>query len=348
METTPLLRNLEPEDRLLLTCARPELTSAHIEQVQAICEQSSIDWKRVYLTSQYHQIAPLVFENLKLAGMVPAMPPQPRLQFGTSTERTKIWKTLLSARLIRILQFFSARKLDVMLLKGAALDLLIYQERWHTISDTDLVLRCKKTEMPETEATAIWGFLNKLEPKSPLVEVELFDHHDVTMNGVLAVDFAAIWAAAQTIAIDGYPVFVMSPEDSLICSCINACRKRYFRLKSLSDVAGILGCYRNLDWDAVVQSSRQSECSAICYTALTIVQQTLGWRLPDGILRKLGLGRWKTATIDHLVSRLSYSSLASLREGVWLCGRSVGPSMLLPLASYTWPQIGRKCAMLHR
>jgi hypothetical protein len=346
-DNTTLLRHLGLEDRLLLACAQPEFPSAHSEYVRSLCERGSIDWSRIYAASESHNVAPLVFENLKLAGIVPTIPASLRLLFEESTGRAKIWKTLQSARLTRVLRYFADLGIDVMLIKGAALDLQIYRQRWHTMSDTDLVLRCRKTDVTDREVARINAFLGALDLKRPLLEVDLFSHHDVTMAGVLPIDFERIWADARTISVDGSPAFVMSPEDSLITSCINSCRKRYFRLKSLSDIAGIVSRFHNLDWDTVIERCRNSECSAICYTALLIAQETLGYRLPQGMLGKLGLSCWKSAVIGHLVSRLSYSSLSSVSAGIPLFKRRLGLSLLLPYASYTWRQFGRNVVRVY-
>jgi hypothetical protein len=76
-------------------------------------------------------------------------------------------------------------------------------------------------------------------------EYDFFEHHDVTMNGVLPVDFQAIWQEAVAVDYRGERTLVMRTEDLLLAVCINACRKRFFRLKSLFDIAEIVDEYQD-------------------------------------------------------------------------------------------------------
>ena len=345
MDKAHFNRCVAPEDLLLLACAHPKLSAEQALRVRMMCARIAMDWNRIYTTSKLHNIAPLIAENLNLAGLFPSIPESVQKLFEDSRRRAETWTTLRSARLTKVLRYFAGRNLDVMLIKGAALDFLVYQQPWHTLSDTDLMLRCRKADLPKEEAAAVSAFLETLVPKCPALELDYGTHHDITICGLLPIDFEQIWANARPISINGIPAFVMSPEDCLIASCINSCRKRYFRLKSISDIAGIIFNFSNLSWDAVIRRSRQCKCSAMSYTALLIAQCALDCPLPDGVLSAFQVSRCRTSIIRHLVARLSYSSslssfssLAALQQGLPFFARHLGPPLLLKYASYTSQQ----------
>ena len=85
----------------------------------------------------------------------------------------------------------------------------------------------------------------------------------------------------------GYAVYVMSPEDMLLTTCINSCRKRFFRLKSLCDIAESINKYRCLNWEKLIRDARAYQCNNIVYTALLITKMTLGSDVPQRVLKEL-------------------------------------------------------------
>ena len=220
-----------------------------------------------------------------------------------------------------------------MLLKGAALDLLVYAEPWVTVSrDTDLLVR----PLPGFQAGP-----EERELRSALyregIECDLNRHHDVDMNGVLPIPFARIWQDARPIDFRGQAAWVMSPEDLLISLCINSCRKRFRRLKGLFDIAETVR-RMDLDWHGVAEKARAYRCGGIVLSALFATAETVG--LPE---------RCRLADLETLDWRLSPGRQALLRKLVRgfaerasaaLAGdtgaRSAGISVLLPYVSLGW------------
>jgi hypothetical protein len=155
------------------------------------------------------------------------------------------------------------------------------------------------------------------------IECDLPGHHDLDMHGVLPVRYERIWAAARPVDYHGVEAFVMAPEDLLLSLCVAGCRKRFFRLKCLFDIAETVP--RGLDWDRFVLRAREDRCEGIAYAALLAASRTLGTSVPAGILDSLGVPRLRAAVIRGLVER------GSLRT----------PSPLLPYVSYRWGQAFR-------
>jgi hypothetical protein len=129
----------------------------------------------------------------------------------------------------------------------------------------------------------------------------------------------------------------MTPEDLLIAAAIQACRKRYFRLKPLCDIASIIGKYPDLDWDSVRTRARRDRCDSILFTALLTTRLLVGCRLPDGFLCELRVNPARAALIRKLVGKLHRDfSLAQLfdRSDSTFFSRAFSWPLLLTYASY--------------
>ncbi|MCB0212874.1 MAG: nucleotidyltransferase family protein, partial [Anaerolineae bacterium] len=207
-----------------------------------------------------------------------------------------------------------------------------------SLSDIDLVLRPRCGTLSSRQRTHIEKFFLKF----PSFEYDFFEHHDVTMNGSLAVDFNRIWHDAKQISVKDETVLVMSPEDMLITTCINSCRKRFFKLKSLCDIAETVEKFQDLNWMEFIHKTKAYECQNIVYAALVAAQLTVGCPLPDYVLAHLNINPMRAKVIQFLSRRMSLSSLYTLQAGHELFGRYIGVSLLLPYVTYQLSQIRRK------
>lgn len=336
----PDLKMMRPEDRFLLKCARQEFTDQHRKTVLDICESTEIDWQAVYSTSESHQVAPLVYKNLLERDAAALCVPRNVLNaFEMSYARNVVVKEIMAGRTAEALSFLNSMAIDAMVIKGAALDILINGHPGHVVSrDVDLVFRRRRSELSGEEIDHI---ASRLDGQG--IEWDCFEHHDIVINGVLPVDFGRIWDDAIQIEFRGERVYVMSPEDTLISACINSCRKRYFRVRTLYEIAEIINVYPNMDWEHLLQKAKAYDCCNIVYAALLVTGATIGCGLPGGLLDRLGVHPVRAAMIRSLVRFLSQSKcLSSLRDGPMLLGRPYNLSLILPYATYRRYQLGRK------
>jgi hypothetical protein len=310
------------EDRILALCARQDFTPGHLQAVEDLCG-GGVRWESLAAAAGRHGVLPIVGANLRRCD--PARTGLPadlaaRLEiavFENAAVRERD-ADRLAAGLVRLREV----ELEAMLLKGTALALAVYEEPWVVTSqDIDLVLRPgpgwekgKGEEKKVRRALYTHG-----------VECDLETHHDVTMNGVLPVDFPRVWREARPVRFRGVPAWTMSPEDLLISLGVNCCRKR-FRLKGLFDVAETLRRGEAIDWRRLGELARQGHCEGIVYTALAMAQEVLGAELPAGALAALGLSRARAALLRALVR-------AFLRAGSFVERSGRYPALALVYAS---------------
>src|SRR5262249_13391785 len=141
-------------------------------------------------------------------------------------------------------------------------------------------------------------------------------------------------------------VWLMGSEDLLISLCINSCRKRFFRLKSLCDIAETIRKHPALDWAVLAHKARRYGCQNIVYAALYVTAQTIGCDLPSGALNSLNISPIRAVSIrfcaDFLLRHLSVASHGF--GGNVVPGRKVDWLILLPYATYTPAQLARKAS----
>jgi Uncharacterised nucleotidyltransferase len=334
------LRKPTAEEALLFACARQNFPSDQAPLEQEI-QKRTIRWDLVYATAVSHGVVPLVWTNLQKCPKLLAGCPAPIAhQFALCTQSNILLKAMFVERTCAVLQFFARHSIPVMLVKGAALDLTVYRQPWYTVSgDIDVVVRCRPADFPQADRRAV---VELIEGSAPLkrclkVEFDWFCHHDVSMNGLLPVDFEEIWNDARPITLQGQQAWTMSPEHMLLAACIGSCRKRFYRLKGLCDLNEIVQGL-SIDWVKFIATARQWRCENIAYTALLIVVMTLGTPVPQGALDALGIAPGRARIIQYLSRKMSFSSLPFLHAGLSLKGRRLGASLLLPWAVYSGDQ----------
>ncbi len=333
------IKNIRPEDELLFACTRQEFFEQHKNMVFDICSNKELNWSVVYSTAELHGVAPLVYSNLKKCTDINVKIPQRIMKnFQGSFYRNYFIKKIRMEKLTEALAFLNRKNIDVMLIKGFVLDILVYDYIWATSSgDIDLILKIRE-EMVDREVSEVWSVIEKLWG---FIELDIFSHHDIDNGGVLPINFQGIWDRARKINYRGYDVFIMSPEDMLISMCINSLRKRYFRLKTLCDIAEITKKYKNLNWEDVTSKAKEYHCNNIIYTALIITKMTLGCEFPEDVLYKLKVNPVRAKIISYLGQRMSFSSLSSLYSGINFLSINVNLFLTLTYATYSPYQVWR-------
>ncbi|HSM72340.1 MAG TPA: nucleotidyltransferase family protein [Anaerolineales bacterium] len=344
---------MTPEDFVLCLCTRQSFETEHQQNLIDFCWNQTIHWDIVLETANKHQITPIVYTNLtKIPDKNLNIPLRVQDRFKKTQIHNIFTKQRTEAALEKVLALFNQKGIDVMLVKGGAVAYLVYDRPWYTIClDMDLVIRVREDELTEDDRREIFDLLESFNrERSPFkehIEYDFYAHHDITMNNILPVDWERIWADAEKIQIKGYDVFVMTPEDTLLATAITSCRKRFFRLKSLCDLATIIEKYPALDWNTVISKAHEHKCNTILYTALIVTQSTLGCHLPDNILTELRVPGLRAILIRFLVKNLSQRiSLMDLfvHSGNATYNRTLSWPLFLTYATYRvdllWPKLG--------
>jgi hypothetical protein len=338
------------EDLVLCLLAREEFAGEHEEQVWQICQASAPNWRKLFLTAEAQRVSPLVHHNLDVSSSLrPLVPPAVRSDFKRAHIHNVLKKKESFRTLAALARCCADNGVDPLLVKGGALAFFVQRWPWSLISgDLDVVLRAQMGGIADANVETVVQFAEHYNHSrthlSEHIEYELDAHHDVSMNRVLRITGQDYWRAARRVEIDGSPLFILSPEMMLIAACINACRKRYFYLKALHDIATLCRNDPGIDWREIVALSLHYRADAIVYTALLVTQTTLGCPLPSQVWDHFSFGRVRRAGIERMVALLwKHSSLDALsmsRGAVF--GRQLSAPLLLTYLSYRMDTLGTK------
>jgi hypothetical protein len=300
--TAPLVR-LAPEALLLLACCRQRFSDIHRDAVVGLCDRNPIQWDQVFRAAMVHGVAPMVGENLKNArAHEAAIPDDILLRFHFASVANHERKDRAASAAEELLQFFNDRAIEVMLIKGIAFDYLVYQTPYATMSsDIDLVFRPKWEGLAVEDRERLTHLIFEVKERTGCAfECDGFEHHDVTLDGILPVAFRQIWEDSYKTSFGSGITSYMGLEDMLIAACINCYRKRYIRLKMLCDVAEILERYPEIDWSVVGDKSRKYRCGTIVFAALIATGTTLSAKIPSQAFEALDVGRAHAKLIQFL------------------------------------------------
>lgn len=317
-----------PTNQVAYLLTRQQLTPITSAMLRDLAH-GAIDWDGLHQVVTSHGVAPLVWHNLQAIGVDDlAVPIALRSEFQAQTYRNIAVKAGVQAKLAALCALCDAQAVDVLLLKGAALDQLVYAQPWYVVHDIDLLLRFRP-HVSAADKVARQVIIDRYFWTLPGFEYEFDTHHDLTMNGLLAIDIDALWARARVIAVADQPLWVMGAADLLMAACINACRKRFFHLKSLLAISAIIERNPDLDWAQVVAQAGRYQITAMVYVALLVTHLTLDMTLPSQIARQLRLSPLRVMAIQIAVRLLRKTGLPRLSSAA---DKPIPPNRFLILA----------------
>ena len=306
-------------------------------------------------------VAPLVFSSLiKCPGAGSIIPQAIFEAFQKTDTQNHEFKQEAATAESDILNYLDARSISVMPLTSMALDLLIYKNRTATFAhDADLVLGVRRDDLSDSEVQEITAFFtgvsnrfkyftNQFPRDYEYYEYDYFQHHDLTINGMLPVDFSEIWKRSREFELNGHKIQVMDTEDLLISLCISSARKRFFRLKNMVDIHETIsqanapgrGTF-SIDWDEFLNRASKYRCTNIVYAALQGVKEYFQTDIPDSVLRNLPSSRLRASIMNSIVNRRFFPELKNYSElytSSGIIGTTINQSLLLPYSTYNFQQ----------
>lgn len=198
--------------------------------------------------------------------------------------------------------------LNILLLKGPAIDSLIYREKFYRPRiDLDLVIPEKEFFCLEKELLrlgyVLWEemgnypipeYINsRLYLKKDKTSIPLHLHRLPINNLFLLVDHTLkfdleeIWPETRPFGIYRH-IFCLSPELAVLFHCEHSLKHDYDQLVSLCEIAGLLQYYgASFKWDIFVSWTNKLSLERIAYHSLTLTKKILTSDIPVSVLQKL-------------------------------------------------------------
>jgi hypothetical protein len=270
------------------------------------------DWTELVDLAQKHGVTPLLHRGLKAryADLEVPAPIQSRLR--DAYRAAGIRNTRLFARLHGILKRFRDAGIDVVVLKGAHLAELVYEEvALRPMADVDLLVRAGDLraatrllrefgyEQPGQEGS---GSPRHQEPIQEHMEIESFRkpggllldiHYSVFIPGQAdKASIESVWCRVRAVRIGGAEALVLSPEDLLLHLCVHAALNHGFdvRLVNVCDVPMVVDRYGDsFDWTTFWARSREWGAERAALVTFALAEKLLGWRRPPASQTSAGL-----------------------------------------------------------
>jgi hypothetical protein len=275
-----ILDDLSNEYRLLLACARPNLTAPQIEQAHSAIA-GGVDWDLLDRHANRHGLSPLLSRNLQLH--FPLEVPDPQQQREKSFQHN-VGNLFLAGALLKILDALRASGIRALAYKGPALAALLYGNiTLREMSDLDILIEpgsisAARNLLIEQGYQPAFTLTRKQEEAclSSDCESEFSD-------GKVAVDlhwritpphlaprfsFDTLWQRRRDVTIGQNVVPTFSSEDTALVLAVHGGKHLWPRLSWLADFAQSLQL--NLNWPSIGARAREARAGRMLLLALAL------------------------------------------------------------------------------
>ena len=315
------LRSLEIQ--LILACARSVPEPRKIQELVRF----HLDWQWVLARVVEYGVAPLMYCNLKKVASSNLVSSEVLEQLKSFYFWCGARNTNLYCRLTEVLSAFAQARIPVIVLKGAALAELVYQNiALRPMRDLDLLVRREDLNAAddllhtlhyvpnESARSREWYRQNHhhlapyLAPDRSLV-LELH-HHIIPATALVDIPISDLWQRARPAKIASMPALILAPEDLLLHICLHASLVNNFAgmLRALCDVAETIRRYREkIDWTQLLRRTRVYEVGPYIYYTLWLAHSMVEAEVPQGVLKDLkasiGGRSWQGLSLKFLIPR---------------------------------------------
>jgi hypothetical protein len=177
--------------------------------------------------------------------------------------------------LLRILALLSENRIETVPFKGPALAVQAYGDlSLRTISDLDFLVHTK--DFPavydmiiRSGAQSTFPLDEKMKEycKSFRRDLGFYDsvswidfHHQFTQGPARISLEERVWQNKKTIELLNHEIPVLSPEHSLLCTCMNGTKENWRYLRSLADISHLVSRHPGLDWESLAADAEKIGC----------------------------------------------------------------------------------------
>jgi len=316
----PAIREVCPEKKLLLGCARTRVQPRVAEQIQTLVEQP-LDWACLFSEAAENSITPLL--ERQLCAVVPeAIPPEYLAQLKSASRANTLRCLYMVAELNRILELFESHGIPPIPYKGPVLAQQAYGDiTLREFEDLDIILRQRQLPQaheillgmgyqakfpwilsPGAAASLVPGEYNyrSLERR---VMVEL--HTEMTLRHFPVVPCLDHFSQRLIpVRLGGRDVRTFCAEDALPILCIHGSKDFWERISWVADISELIQAHPQLDWDAVRQCAESLKAQRMLYLGLTLAGRLLGAPVPREIFESAHADAVVSAVAGEVEARL--------------------------------------------
>lgn len=289
--------------RLVLKCAcgAESANSA----LRGLCDPS--DWSQVVGMARQYRFASALYCALSESAVRETVPRSVLHELRSSYLRDAVQSFRTTLELNRILAAFLQEELPAIVLKGKALQALVYKRiGLRPMVDADVLVKRDDVDSAERVLTEL-GYIadesfrakdwykmhhHHLAPflapdGSTTIEIH---HHLVRPYGPLQLPIPEFWQRSRAIRMGSTSMRVFSAEDLLLHVCIHLSFSNRFAgaLSGIRDIVwaiAVLG--EELDWDAFINRVERYHAASYVYYSLWLAQELMDAVVPIDVIRSL-------------------------------------------------------------
>ena len=244
-----------------------------------------------------HRLLPLLYRNLHNHGIDEPL----TVSFKQEYFHTWSQNQFTFHRLAALIREFNQAGIETMLLKGAALVILFYQDAGlRPMTDVDLLVRRNQAKRAIQLLTSL-GWKSKYSSPEALIPFEQageFRHGDnqnldlhwcLMWEGRQNLDGDEFWIESITTEIDGVPTHALSPAHQLLHVCVHGAKwNDTSSLRWVADAMMIIRSPRlKVDWDRLVRQAQELQLTLPMRDTLSYLSYLLDASIPREVLNSL-------------------------------------------------------------
>jgi hypothetical protein len=287
------------EAALLLGCVRMDTAA---EGTLSSLLKPGLDWDYLLTTAQMHGITPLLHQRLAtLSSALEIIPKE------AAARLTKLFTTnahcnlAVVGELLRLQKQFQQTEISLLTFKGPVLAQLAYGD-WslRQFVDLDLLVPADQVSqaqdlllgegyqpyplLSKAQLTIYRTLHNQLTYWHPQRQITLDLHWSLLrqhFSYAPSEDF--VWQHTSVVHLGHHSVLTLSPEVLVLFLCAHAGQDNWRWLSSLSDIAHLVNCCPELDWDWVTHHVGQLGTQQMLGLSLYLCHHLLGMPLPSRV-----------------------------------------------------------------
>lgn len=283
-----------------------------------------LDWLAIFRTVRHAKIASLFFYQLQSLGLNGGIPPAIRCRFERYYYKIAFQNIRIFDQLIKVTQLLAEAKVDVIVLKGAALQ----AEVWPNLSlremaDIDLLVRSGDLNVAERSLQKA-GYL-PMEYYRPAEYYRKYHHHLVPYFNPKAayrlpieihhnikqptvppmLDMYDFWESSRSITFNNSTLYVLSPENLLVHLCMHVAFNKLFlsHIRYLIDISHTVSHFAStIQWDHIIKTAKTLPLANYIYYPFYFSKILFRAPIPQNVLNQIGT-RVSVKFISHHLLR---------------------------------------------
>ncbi len=306
-----------PEKRLLIACARTQITAAAAQQIREIAS-ASLDWDYLLHAAAENSVLPLLAIHLPL--VVPdAFSSQQFAKLNGAARAAGIRSLQLSAELIRVVDALGAENVLALPYKGPVIAVQAYGDlALRQFEDLDIIVPQRDMARANQLLLAL-----KYSPRYPWIfdqsaivpgEYNYYDrerrimvelHTEFTLRHFPVVpNLDEMSKRAQNVMIGGHAIATFGPEDTLVLLCIHGSKDFWERISWIADVSELIQRATHLDWPRVFARAEELRATRMVNLGLALASRLLDAPLNAEVRVRVDADATAFALVKQIQARL--------------------------------------------